>query len=150
MADVKPTTKRTRQLVLLAVAAVLAVTSILGAVTYRYYSRLKASQSNASQQSNSNSPTSAANSPTENAPFKYDDDQHKLFQAAGITKDKSLIERVLKKLGFVKPDSTVTPDYRQFLEEHFTWTRKNAQFVKSVNTPQKARAYLKTHPIDAK
>jgi hypothetical protein len=72
------------------------------------------------------------------------DDKHKLFQAAGMTKDNELIQRVLRKLGFLNA-SGVSEDYQQFVKDHFAWAMKNIKFVQSVNTEEKARAYVDEH-----
>ncbi len=74
-----------------------------------------------------------------------DDDKHKLVQAAGMTKDNDLILRVLKKIGF---SSGTGSDYDEFVKAHFAWAMKNLQFISSVNTPEKARAYVEAHLDD--
>jgi hypothetical protein len=74
-----------------------------------------------------------------------DDDKHKLFQAAGATQDNELILKVLKKIGF---GSGTGPAYEEFVKDHFEWALKNLQFISSVNTPEKARAYVEEHLDD--
>ncbi len=138
---------KTRKFALLcAVAGCLVLVVIIGVMAYRSYRRQTISQVDTNRAANGN--LSGSDFLRESSSFTYDDDKHKLFQAAGITKDKELIARVLRKIGFVKPDATITADYQQFLKEHVAWARKNAEFVNSVNTPQKARAYLKAHPVE--
>ena len=96
---------------------------------------------NASYNSNSNSDSpSSSSSMTE-------DEKHRLFQAVGMTKDNQLIQRVLRKLGFMTATG-VSEDYQQFVKEHFAWAMKNLEFVQSVNTPEKARAYVDEHIDD--
>ena len=87
---------------------------------------------------NSDSGSSSSSSLTE-------DDKHKLFQAAGVTKDNPLILRVLRKIGF--PNGT-GDGYSQFIKDHFGWAMKNLDFIQSVNTPEKARAYVEAHIDD--
>ncbi|HEY3026589.1 MAG TPA: hypothetical protein VGJ55_10600 [Pyrinomonadaceae bacterium] len=77
-----------------------------------------------------------------------EDEKHRLFQAAGATKDNELINRALRKMGFVKSDGSVSADYQRFLGEHIRWGMKNLSFVNSVNTPEKARAYVEAHLND--
>ena len=77
-----------------------------------------------------------------------DDDRHKLFQAAGMTKDTELIQRVLKKIGLMRADGTTGDENTQFAKDHFAWAMKNLQFITSVNTPEKARAYVEEHIDD--
>jgi hypothetical protein len=74
-----------------------------------------------------------------------DDDKHKLFQAAGITKDQELIQKVLVKIGF---SATGGPGYEDFVKAHFPWAMKNLDFIQSVNTPDKGRAYVEAHLED--
>jgi len=74
-----------------------------------------------------------------------EDDKHKLFQAAGITHDSQLIMKVLNKIGF--PSGT-GEEYEKFSKEHFSWAMKNLEFMQSVNTPEKGRAYVEAHLDD--
>jgi hypothetical protein len=101
---------------------------------------------NANRSSNSNS---AANSENETPSSSMsDDDKHKLFQAAGVTRDSELIQRVLKKIGLMRADGTVTAENDQFTQDHFKWALKNLQFITSVNTPEKGQAYVNAHIDD--
>jgi hypothetical protein len=93
--------------------------------------------SNANDNSNSNSSDSSSS--------MTEDDKHKLFQAAGVTKDNDLILRVLRKIGF--PNGT-GDGYPQFMKDHLPWALKNVEFIQSVNTPEKARAYADAHIDD--
>jgi len=93
--------------------------------------------SNAVENSNSNSSTSSST--------MSDDDKHKLFQAAGITQDSDLIQKVLVKIGF---SATGGPGYEDFVKGHIPWARKNVSFIQSVMTPEKARAYVNAHLDD--
>ncbi len=90
---------------------------------------------NDSQNSNSDSTSSSMS----------DDDKHKLFQAAGITQDNDLILRVIRKIGF--GDGTGA-GYPQFLQDHGSWAQKNFDFIRSVLTKEKARAYVEEHIND--
>ncbi|MFZ0060922.1 MAG: hypothetical protein WAL47_02720 [Pyrinomonadaceae bacterium] len=74
-----------------------------------------------------------------------EDDKHRLFQAAGITHDSQLIMKVLNKIGF--PSGT-GEEYEKFSKEHFSWAMKNLEFMQSVNTPEKGRAYVEVHLDD--
>ena len=74
-----------------------------------------------------------------------DDDKHKLFQAAGQAGDTELTLRVLRKIGF---GSGIGSEYEAFVKEHITWALNNVQFIISVNTPEKARAYVEAHLDD--
>ena len=98
------------------------------------------SNSNANENANSNSSSSSSS--------LSDDDKHKLFQAAGMTKDNEIIQKVLRKLGFLTADNTVTDDYAPFVKGHMEWAQKNYGFIQSVMTPEKARAYVDAHMDD--
>ena len=74
-----------------------------------------------------------------------EDAKHKLYQAAGTTKDSDLILRVIKKIGLGDGSGT---DHQDFVKAHFAWAMKNLAFIQSVNTPEKARAYVEEHIDD--
>jgi hypothetical protein len=97
------------------------------------------SNSNLNENSNSNSSTSSSFS---------DDDKHKLFQAAGMSRDNALIQRVLHKIGLLTEDNNLSDDYASFTKEHMEWAKKNTTFIQSVLTPEKARAYVDAHMND--
>jgi hypothetical protein len=77
-----------------------------------------------------------------------DDDKHKLFQAAGITKDTALIQRALRKMGFLTASGGISSDYEQFVRDHGAWALRNIGFVKSVLAEEDARAYVNEHIND--
>ena len=91
---------------------------------------------------NANSNSSNSNS---SASSMSDDDKHKLYQAAGMTGDAELIRRVSIKIGLMDEDYTPGDNYQSFISEHFEWATRNTDFVNSVNTPEKARAYVNGH-----
>jgi hypothetical protein len=97
--------------------------------------------SNSNGDSNSNSSGSASSSLS-------DDDKHKLFQAASMTQDTELMHRVWKKLGLWNEDDTPADAYGAFVKDHILWAFKSGDFIQSVNTPEKARAYVDAHIDD--
>ena len=100
------------------------------------------SNSNANVSENSNSNASSSSSSLS------DDEKHKLFQAAGMTRDNELIQKVLRKLEFLTADNNVSDDYAPFVKSHMEWATKNYRFIQSVNTVEKARAYVDDHMDD--
>jgi hypothetical protein len=103
---------------------------------------------NTNSNSNSNENSSSTSSPDSEASDSSsysDDDKHKLFQAAGMAQDSELLQSTLKKIGLFKADGTPSSDYEQFVKDHFSWAINNTAFVSSVNTPEKARAYVESH-----
>ena len=120
---------------------------------YNYHSNSNSnSNSNSSSNRNVNSGSSNGNTSappsTSSSSSMSNDDRHKLFQAAGITKDSELIQKVLKKIGLFKADGTPTDDYPQFIKDHISWAINNGSFINSVNTPESARAYVDAHLKD--
>ncbi len=114
-----------------------------GTSNYNYNSNRNSNyNSNLNRNYNSNTNT---NSSDDVSSSLSDDDKHKLFQAAGMTKDNALILRVLRKLGFA---SGTGPEYEQFVKDHFRWAMNNLTFIQSVNTPETARAYVEEHLDD--
>ena len=99
--------------------------------------------SNANTDSNSNTNSNSDSSSASSS--MSDDDKHKLFQAAGVTKDSALILRVLEKIGF--PNGT-GDGYSEFLKTHMSWAMKNFDFIRSTSTPEKGRAYVDAHIDD--
>ena len=90
--------------------------------------------------SNSNSDTSTSDSSS-----MSEDDKHKLYQAAGMTKDSQLMLRAIRKVGLGDGSGS---DHQEFVKAHFAWAMKNLSFIQSVNTPEKARAYVEAHIDD--
>jgi hypothetical protein len=74
-----------------------------------------------------------------------DDDKHKLYQAAGMSKDTQLMQRAIRKVGL--GDGTGAA-HQEFIKAHFAWAMKNLEFIRSVNTPETARAYVEAHIDD--
>jgi hypothetical protein len=93
---------------------------------------------NANSNANSNSSSTAASSMSE-------DDKHKLYQAAAQTGDGELIRRVSVAIGLMSEDYTPGENHQKFLYEHVEWGARNSDFINSINTPEKARAYVNEH-----
>ena len=99
------------------------------------------SRSNSNDNLNTNSDSSSSSS------SMSDDDKHKLLMAASFANDTVMMQRVMRKLGFIT-DTGVAPDYAQFLQEHAEWAHRSQEFINSVNTEESARAYLEAHIDD--
>lgn len=74
-----------------------------------------------------------------------DDDKYKLFYAATQTRDPAIQTDVAKKIGLVNSDGTPTDYYKKFVDGAMGWAQKNLAFVQEVNTPDKAKEYVKSH-----
>jgi hypothetical protein len=134
----------------------LLVVAVAAAGLYFWYERrppttnrntnIRIESNRPSNTNSSNSDSNASNSSEETPSSSMsDDDKHKLFQAAGTTHDNDLILRVLRKIGF---SSGTGSDYEDFVRDHITWALNNVEFIISVNTPEKARAYVDAHLDD--
>ena len=97
---------------------------------------------NSNSNDNSNDNTSNSNSSSSSASSISDDDKHKLYQAAGMTGDPEIIRRVSVKIGLMDDDYTPGANYQSFVQEHVSWAIRNGDFIQTINTAEKARAYI--------
>jgi hypothetical protein len=134
----------------------LLVVAVVAAGVFFYYQQRSSTTNrnsnisfNSNRASNTNSSNSDDDTNTNSSPpsssSMSEDDKHKLFQAAGATSDSELILKVLNKIGF---GSGTGPAYEAFVKDHFAWAVNNLEFINSVNTPEKARAYVEAHLDD--
>jgi len=98
------------------------------------------SNANTNADSNSNSSSSSTSESS-----MSDDDKHKLYQAAAMTGDPEMIRRVSVKLGLMNADYTPGDQYLSFVKDHVVWGYRNAQFIQSLDTKEKAVAYVNEH-----
>jgi hypothetical protein len=107
------------------------------------------SSSNSNRSTNRSSQTNSSNSNSVTPSSSMsEDDKHKLFQAAGITGDADLVQKVLRKIGYADERGVPTSGYEQFVRDHAAWAIKNYEFITSVNTAAKGRAYCEDHLDD--
>ncbi|HEV8370985.1 MAG TPA: hypothetical protein VGQ39_23765 [Pyrinomonadaceae bacterium] len=104
---------------------------------------------NANTDSNANANTSADSnsnsSSTTSVSSMSDDDRHKIYQAAAMTGDPEMIRRVSVKLGLMNEDYTPGDQYLSFVKDHVVWGYRNAEFIQSLDTKEKAVAYVNEH-----
>jgi hypothetical protein len=109
------------------------------------------SNSNSNSNDNSDVPSTinansnSSNSSSTSSSSMSEDDKHKLYQAAGMTGDAEVIRRVSVKIGLMDEDYTPGDNYQKFVEEHVSWAIRNTDFIQSINTADKARAYINEH-----
>jgi hypothetical protein len=103
--------------------------------------------SSSDDSSNANSSNADSSNSSEETPSSSmsNDDKHKLFQAAGMAGDTALTLKVLNKIGF---GMGIISDYGEFVKDHISWSLRNPEFIRSVNTPETARAYVEAHLDD--
>ncbi len=141
---------------LIVIVILVVVLAVLGYVAVPGMSNSnRDSNFNSNENSNSNSNTNTDSNSNENSnsdsssssSSMTEDDKHKLFHAASVTRDNELMQKVLRKFGFLTT-SGVSDEYQQFMKDHFSWAFKNVAFIQEVNTPEKARAYVDEHIND--
>lgn len=133
----------------------LIVVAIAGGLIYYFASQKAASyraatrnynfnlNSNSNSNDNSNDNSSNSNSSSSSSASSLsDDDKHKLFQAASMSGDGELVRRVLVKTGLLRENYTPADGYQSFMASHITWGARNYDFIQSLDTPEKARAYV--------
>jgi len=103
------------------------------------------SNGNSNDNSNANDNLNSNSNPSDSSSAMTEDDKHKLYQAVGMTRDTILMQRVVRKIGLGDGSGS---DHQQFIKDHFAWAMKNMSFIQSVNTPEKARAYVEEHIDD--
>ncbi|MEP6569172.1 MAG: hypothetical protein ABJC10_05300 [Acidobacteriota bacterium] len=143
-------------IMLVIVVAVLIVTGVIKAPgiyspnsnsndNYNYNSNRNSSfNSNTNENLNSNSNSDSSDSSS----TMSDDAKHRLLLAASLANDSEMMQRVIRKLGFITNAGTVSDDYAQFIRDHAVWAMKNSEFIKSVNSQELARAYVDEHIND--
>ncbi len=87
------------------------------------------------------SPTPATSSTTS----MTDEEKYRLFYAATKTDDKFLQSEAAKKIGIIDAADKPTAFYQKFVAGSVTWAMNDTSFIKSVDTPEKARAYVNSH-----
>ena len=95
---------------------------------------------NASSNSSSNS-----NANTDSSAGMSDEDKHRLYQAASMTGDPEMLRRVSVKLGLMNADFTTSNRYLSFVRDHVSWALRNGEFISSLDTKEKAAAYVNEH-----
>ncbi len=129
--------------IIIVVLAIFGYVAIPGGSSRNYNFNSNSNNSNTNTDSNSNTNSNSESSSSSSS--MSDDDKHRIFQAAGITKDSALILRVLDKIGY---PNGAGEGYQQFVRDHMGWAMKNLSFVQSVSTPEKGRAYVDEHIND--
>lgn len=91
---------------------------------------------------NDNSSSSSSSSSSSDASSLSDDEKHRLYHAALMTSDQELIRRVSVRMGLMNEDFTPGAEWEQFITNHVGWVLRNASFIQSINTEEKAREYV--------
>lgn len=135
----------------------LIVVVVVAAGAYFYYYQEQSPATNRNSNFNMDRNTNrglnsnASDDSSDEAPIAStlsDDDKHKLFHAAGAANDVALFQRVMAKLGLFNASGSPTNSYSDFVRDHVGWLLRNSDFPQTVNTPEKARAYVDAHLDD--
>src|SRR5215217_6262455 len=144
-------------LIVVAIAGGLIYYFMRSAVTNRNYNFNVSTNRNSNLNDNSDfttnrntndnsSNSSNTNSSSSDSSTMSDDDKHKLYQAASMTGEGEVVRRVSVKLGLTNDDFTPTGDnYEKFVTEHVGWVIRNTDFIRSINSPEKALTYVNEH-----
>jgi hypothetical protein len=101
-----------------------------------------------SEAANENENSSSDNTSPRVSTSMSDDDKHKLFQAASMSSDVDLVQKVNIKIGLMTEDNKPTDDYAEFVKGHIVWVFRNTDFIESINSAEKARDYVNKHLND--
>jgi hypothetical protein len=135
-------------LIVVAIAGCLVYFFVIRPAAYRAAAREYNFNVNLNSNSNSNDDSnynSNSDSSSSSSSSMSDDDKHKLFQAAAVTSDADVIKRVNIAIGIWEEGEVPGDKYRQFVMAHGAWVFRNEDFIQTVSTPEKARAYVDEH-----
>jgi hypothetical protein len=134
-------------LIVVAVAGLLIYFMWKPNTAYRNYNyNVSNRNSNSGTLSNSNTNSNKnSNSSSNSTSSMSDDDKHKLYQAALTTGDTELLRRVSVKLGLMDEDFTPGDTYAEFVKDHAIWVFSNGDFLRSLDSKEKAVAYVNEH-----
>jgi hypothetical protein len=136
-------------LIVVAVASVLIYYLAGSYSTNRNYnSGVVTNRNSNSNDDATNSNDNSSSSSSSAASSLSNDDKHKLYHAALMTSDQELIRRVSVRMGLMNEDFTPGTDWEQFITDHVGWVLRNASFIKSINTAEKAREYVNNNIPD--
>jgi hypothetical protein len=115
------------------------------------------SNNNTNSNSNSNSNDISNRSSNDNLPSAANDnsnssnstsdaemsetDKYRLFYAAAKSGDYDLQRRAAKKIGIVDENGMPTSTYQSFIKGTVKWAFDDSAWVRSIDTPEKGRAY---------
>lgn len=98
--------------------------------------------------SNSNDNSSNRNSSTSNtttASSMTEDEKYRIFYAAGKTNDRALQKEIAILIGIIDEKGAPTAYYQTFLAGTFAWATRDDSFPPTIDTVEKARAYVAAH-----
>jgi hypothetical protein len=135
-------------ILLVIIFAVLVVSGVIKAPGLYSYGSNSNSDYNRNSNFNSSTNLNSNSNSSSSSSTMSEDDKHRLLLAASFANDPELMQKVIRKIGFITDTGAVSDDYAQFIREHAPWAIRNREFINSVNSPEKARAYINAHIDD--
>jgi len=135
-------------LIVVAVVGLVVWLVLLPARTKREFNYNFSTNGNSNLNSNSTPNVNAAsnaNNDNSSSSEMSDEDKHRLYQAASMTGDPEMLRRVSVKLGLMNSDFTTSGRYLSFVRDHVSWALRNGEFISSLDTKEKAAAYVNEH-----
>ncbi|HEV8134404.1 MAG TPA: hypothetical protein VGP85_07000 [Pyrinomonadaceae bacterium] len=135
-------------LIVVAVVGLVVWLVLLPARTKREFNYNFSTNGNSNLNSNSTPNVNAAsnaNNDNSSSSEMSDEDKHRLYQAASMTGDPEMLRRVSVKLGLMNSDFTTSDRYLSFVRDHVSWALRNGEFISSLDTKEKAAAYVNEH-----
>lgn len=101
---------------------------------------------NANSNSSSNTNSASSSNSTEadtssDSTSMSETDKYRLFYAAAKSGDTDLQQRAAKKVGIVDEDGMPSSTYESFTKGMINWAFTDREWVQTMDTPEKARAY---------
>lgn len=96
--------------------------------------------------SNANDNTSNRNASTSTSGSSMtEDEKYRIFYAAGKTNDRALQTEIAELIGIIDSGGQPTSDYQSFISGSYAWALRDRSFPPTVDTEEKARAYVMAH-----
>jgi hypothetical protein len=74
-----------------------------------------------------------------------EDEKYRIFYAAGKTNDRALQTEIAKLIGIIDSGGQPTSYYQSFISGSYAWALRDRSFPPTVDTEEKARAYVMAH-----
>jgi TonB family protein len=87
-------------------------------------------------------PTNNSNTNSTISTSMSEDEKYRLFYAASKAGEQPLTMKVSKKIGIIDENNKPTEYYKTFLAGMFKWAARDTEFVKKIDTKQKAVDYI--------
>jgi Tfp pilus assembly protein FimT len=74
-----------------------------------------------------------------------EDEKYRIFYAAGKTNDRALQTEIAELIGIIDSGGQPTDYYQSFISGSYAWALRDRSFPPTVDTVEKARAYVMAH-----